>query len=98
MVLADRWPPLPAYRAGARRRRPVPGGRGASRWLVPEGQRGLSPAALARVRDGRIKVAVAWRRARRLDRLRRRRRRPDAWLPGPGAVPRAPLVRAPRSS
>lgn len=42
---------------------PVPSGQGASRWLLPGGQRGLSAAALARVRGGRIKVIVARRRA-----------------------------------
>jgi hypothetical protein len=34
----------------------VPGGQGASRWLLPGGRRGLSAAALARVGGGRIEV------------------------------------------
>ncbi len=66
---------------------PVPSGQGASRWLLPGGQRGLSAAVLARVRGGRIKVIVAWRRARRLGRLCRRLQPP----PGDaGQVPRCP--------
>jgi hypothetical protein len=66
---------------------PVPGGLGASRWLLPGGQRGLSAAVLARVRGGRIKVIVAWRRARRPGRLCRRHQAP----PGDaGQVPRCP--------
>ena len=51
---------------------PCPVARGASRWLVPGGRRGLSAAAAARARGGRIEVIVAWRRARRLGRLCRR--------------------------
>jgi len=79
----------------------VPGGQGTSRWLLSGGQRGLSAAALARVRGGRIKVIVAWWRARRPGRLCRRHQPPpgDAGqvprCPGPGAVPHPPLVRAP---
>ena len=66
---------------------PVPGGQGASRWLLPGGRRGRSAAVLARVRGGRIKVIVAWRRARRPGRLCRRHQPPreDA-----GQVPRCP--------
>ena len=72
-------------RAGAAR--PRAGGQGTSRWLLPGGQRGLSAAALARVRGGCIKVIIAWRRARRLGRLCRRHQPP----PGdPGQMPRCP--------
>ena len=40
----------------------MPGGQGASRWLLPWRQPGLPAAVLARVRGGHIKVAVAgWR-------------------------------------
>ena len=76
---------LAAHRADARRG-PVPGGQGASRWLLPGGQRGPSAAA-RRVRGGRIEVIVAWRRARRLGRLCRRHQPP----PGDaGQMPRCP--------
>jgi len=89
VVLPGRWPPLPAHRADARRGRPVPGGQGASRWLPPGGQPGLSAAVLARTRGSHIKVAVAWRRTRGRGRLRRRHQpQPgDAGLVGrrPGA-------------
>ena len=91
-------PIFAARSAGVRRGRPVPGGQGASRWMLPGGQRGPSAAVLARVRGGRIKVA--WRRARELERLRRRHQ----LLPGGAGQmprcrvrrrPRPPLVRAP---
>ena len=66
---------------------PVPGGQGAWRWLLPGGRRGLSAAALARARGGRIKVIVAWQRARRLRRPCRRHQQP----PGDaGQMPRCP--------
>jgi hypothetical protein len=64
---------------------PVPGGRGASRWVLPAGSAGCLPPP--RVRGGRIKVIVAWRRARRLGRLCRRHQPP----PGDAdQVPRCP--------
>jgi hypothetical protein len=86
VVLPGRRQSLP-LRADARRGPPVPSGQGASRWLLPGRQRGLSAAALARVRGGRIKVIVAWRRARRLGRWCRRHQPP----PGDaGQVPRCP--------
>jgi hypothetical protein len=59
---------------------PVPGGRGTSRWLLRGGQRGLPATVLARVRGGRIEVAVAWRRARGRGGLRRRHQ-PPRWRP-----------------
>ena len=67
----------------ARRGRPVPGGQDASRWLLPGGQPGLPAAVLARMRGGRIEVAVAWRRARGL-----RRHQPP--LGTPAKCPRCP--------
>jgi hypothetical protein len=88
VVLPGRWPPLQAHRAGARSGRPVCGGRGASRWLLPGGQPGLPAALLARGRGGRIEVAVAWRRARELRQLRR------GHQPPPGTRARCPRLAA----
>jgi len=79
----------------ARRGRPVPGGQDASRWLLPGGQRGLCAAVRARGRGGRIKVAVAWQRARGLGRLRRRHQPP----PGtPARCPRCPRPASPAAA
>ena len=96
--LPGRRPPLPAHWTGARRGRPVCGGQGRLTLAVA---RRAAWTACRRPGPGarrRIEVAVAWRRARELGRLRRgisrrRGRGPDALAPGPG--PRPPLVRAP---
>ncbi len=69
--LPGRWPPFQAHWTGARRGRPVCGGQGASRWLLPGGQPGLPAAVPGPGARRRIEVAVAWRRARELGRLRR---------------------------
>lgn len=63
-------PVFPARSADVWRGRAMPSGQGASRWLLPGGQRGLSAAVLAPGGGGRMKIA--WRRARGLGRLRRR--------------------------
>jgi hypothetical protein len=52
VVLPGRWPPLQAHWTGMRRVRPVCGGQGASRRLLPGGQSGLPAAILARERGG----------------------------------------------
>jgi hypothetical protein len=65
---------------------PVPGGQGASRWLLPGG----AARAVCRrpgVRGGRIEVIVAWRRARRPGRLCRRHQ------PPPGDAGQTPRCR-----
>jgi hypothetical protein len=95
-VLLGRWQSLPL--TGRRAAWPRAGAQGASRWLLPGGQRGLSAAAPGARRPH--KVIVVWRRARRLGRLCRRYqpspggRWPDASLPEPGAVLHPPLVLA----
>ena len=98
VVLPGRRQVLAAHRAGARRG-PVPGGQGASRWLLPGGQRGLSAAApgARRPHQGHRRLAACpetWPAAPPAS-AAARGRRPDASLPGPGAVPHPPLVRAP---
>jgi hypothetical protein len=83
VVLPGRWQSLPL--TGRRAAWPRAGGQGASRWLLPGGQRGLSAAAPGAQRPR--KLIVAWRRARRLGRLCRRHQ------PSPGdagQVPRCP--------
>ena len=62
-VAGPRGRPYKAHWTGARRGRPVCGGQGASRWLLPGGQPGLRAAVPARGARRRIEVAVAWRRA-----------------------------------
>ena len=64
-----------AHRAGARRG-PVPGGRGASHWLLPGGQRGLSAAApgARRPHQGHRRLAAC----------------PETWPAVPPAISRRP--------
>ena len=80
-------------------RPPVPGGQGASRWLWPGGQRGLSAAApgARRRHRGHRRLAACpetWPPVPPAS-AAARRRRPGASLPGPGAVPHPALVRTP---
>jgi hypothetical protein len=85
VVLPGRWQSLPL--TGRRAAWPRAGGQGASRWLLPGRQRGLSAAAPGARRPH--KVIVAWRRARRLGRLCRR------YQPSPGdagQMPRCPSL------
>ena len=98
VVLPGRRQSLPLT-GTARGVAPCPGGRGASRWLLPGGQRGL-PAAAAGARRphrGHRRLAACpetWPAVPPAS-AAARGRRPGASLPGPGAVPHPPLVRAP---
>ena len=93
------WLPLPAHRGGAAWPH-VPGGQGASRWPLPGGQRGLPAAApgARRPHQGHRRLAACpqtWPAVPPAS-AAARGRRPDAPLPGPGAVPHPPLAHSPR--
>ena len=86
VVLPGRWQSLPLT-GPMRRGPPCPVARAPRAGCCPAGSAGCLPPP--RVRGGRIKVIVAWRRARRLGRLCRRHR------PSPGdagQMPRCPSL------